>query len=179
MIFEEPRYSHPCMAAKWHKLWPCFQPMIWIDANMEITSPGFARQAHAAVHDGVALYRHPRRDCIYDEAEASLGAESQGGKYDGQPIREQVEHYRREGHPEHAGLWACGTIAWDVQDTKAWRLGAAWLTECQRWSFQDQLSLPVVARRLGIKPGIFGHQQIERRRAGWLENRWLRIHPHR
>lgn len=171
---------NPRMAAKRYKLCPpaIARYIIWIDANMEVTHPGFARQAIAHIRDGVALHSHPRRDCIYDEAEASVGAESQGGKYDGQPIEAQAAAYRAEGHPEHAGLWACGTIAWDRSCALSTRLGYAWLAECARWSIQDQISFPVVCRRFGINPGTFSHPQITASRNGYLENRWLRIHAH-
>jgi hypothetical protein len=179
---EAPLHEDPCLSAKVYKALPgkvaTTDRVVWIDANMQVTSPKFAISACADAHDAVALWRHPRRDCIYDEAEATLGTERQGGRYEGLPIREQVEHYRSGGHPEHGGLYACGTVAWDLTDPRAHRLGSAWLAECMRWTYQDQLSFPVVSRRLGIVPGVFGHPLIERRRPGWIENRWLRIHPH-
>jgi Protein of unknown function (DUF616) len=171
-VVQAPQFKNPRLAAKVPKMLPEAYPWIWIDANIEITSRSFARQALVCVSDGMALYRHPRRDCIYTEAEASVGAESQGGKYDGQPIAEQVASYLASGHPEHGGLYACGTIAYDGIDP---RFGPYWLAECARWSIQDQLSLPVVLRRLGIRPGVFPHRQITRRK---LENPWLRLHPH-
>lgn len=156
------------------------QRALWIDGNIEVTSPSFAREAMASVHDGIALFRHPRRSCIYEEAEASLGAESQGGKYGGMPIRQQVDHYRSSGHPEQGGLWACGVIAWDLADPRAADLGRQWMEEIERWTVQDQLSLPVVLRRLGIEPGEFSGALIEEDHIapGYLGNRWLRIWPH-
>lgn len=180
VVFDPPAYDHPNMAAKLHKCSPRVsqRDVIWIDASMQVTSRSFAREALHARHDGIATWKHPRRDDIYEEAEASVGTESQGGKYDGLPIREQVASYRAEGHPEHGGLFACGTIAWDLGQRSAVDLGAAWLAECVHWTYQDQLSLPVVCRRAAITPGTFPVPQIERRHRGWLENRWLRIHPH-
>lgn len=170
----------PCLAAKRHKAEPWrlvdSDHTVWVDANMQITSAAFAREAIDCIHDGLAVWRHPRRDCIYDEAEASLGAEAQGGKYDGYPLREQVASYRAEGHPERYGLFACGTVAWDARSPLARKVGAAWIAECERWSIQDQLSLPVVCRRLGVRPGVFPHAQVARRR---MSNPWLTIHPHR
>jgi hypothetical protein len=154
--------------------------VIWIDANMEVTAPSFAREALASVRDGIALYRHPRRACIYEEAEASLGAESQDGKYEGLPIREQVERYRADGHPEQGGLYACGVLAWDTTDPRARALGRDWLEEIERWTVQDQLSFPVVTRQLGIEPGIFPGELLEERYGSpdFIGNRWLRIWPH-
>lgn len=181
VIHAPPRFDHPCLAAKVHKTTPAVDcpDVVWIDASMEVTSQSFVRQALAARHDGVAVFAHPRRRCIYTEAQASLGAEGQGGKYASQPLLEQVAHYRTQGHPERAGLYACGTVAWDLSDPRAVELGRRWLAECERWSWQDQLSFPVICRRLGITPGVFPIRQIERsvRNVG-LSNRWLTIHEH-
>lgn len=183
-VVVESRPESPCLAAKRPKMLPwllvAHERVIWIDANMQVTAPSFVGEALGCVHDGIALYRHPRRDCIYAEADASLGSESQGGKYDGLPILEQVEHYRAEGHPEHGGLFACGTIAWDTTDPKARMLGYRWLAECELRTIQDQLSLPVACRDLGIEPGVFPHPQLERHYRGpdYLGNRWLKIFPH-
>lgn len=177
----EPRPEPPRLAAKRYKMTPTlegFTDVVWIDANMQVTSHGFARAVLHARHDGVAVWRHPRRDCIYTEADASVGAEGQDGKYADQPIAEQVAHYRAHGYPEHAGLYACGTVAWDFGQPRAVELGRLWLEECTRWSIQDQLSLPYACRALGVVPGVFPVHQIEHSRPGWLENRWLRIHPH-
>lgn len=180
MIHQAARFDHPCMAAKVHKATPTADcpDVVWIDASMEVTSPSFVREALAARHDGVAVFAHPRRRCIYTEADASLGAEGQDGKYASQPLLDQVAHYRTEGHPAGGGLYACGTVAWDLTDPRAVELGRRWLAECERWSWQDQLSFPVVCRRLGITPGVFPVRQIERRGRGFLANRWLRIHQH-
>lgn len=171
--------DEPCLAAKRYKTCPWeavdHEAVLWIDANMEVTSPAFAREALRYRRDGLAVWRHPRRNCIYTEAEASVGAESQGGKYAAYPIGEQVAHYRAEGHPERFGLFACGTVAWDTANERAKRVGRDWLAECERWSIQDQLSLPVVCRRLGVTPGVFPFAQVSRRS---LANPWLRIHPH-
>jgi REP element-mobilizing transposase RayT len=179
-VVEPAQHEHPCLAAKVHKMTPHVETtdVVWIDASHEITSKSFVREALEARRDGVAAFKHPRRDCIYDEADASLGSEGQGGKYDSQPLLEQVAHYRTEGHPEHGGLWACGVVAWDLANPNAVELGKAWLAENVRWSWQDQLSLPVAARRLGITPGVFPVRQIERNGRGFLANRWLRIWAH-
>lgn len=176
------RYETPRMQAKWFKLQPASlfasQDVVWVDANMEVTWSGFARAALLARHDGFAAWRHPRRECIYAEAEASIGVEGQGGKYDRQTICDQVDAYRKEGHPEHAGLFACGTLAWDLSNDLPRKLAGAWLTECELWSPQDQISLPVVARRLAVEPGLFPLAQIGQRRDGKFGNEWLRIRKH-
>ena len=174
----------PALSAKRFKLMPWTivdaDYVLWIDANMEVTSPGFAREALACPRNGIALFLHPRRRCIYDESEVSLGTPWRPGRYRGLPIREQVAHYRADGHPEQGGLYASGVIAWDLTDPRARALGEEWMTEVERWTVQCQLSLPVVLRRLGIEPGTFPGPQAESQYSGpgYRGNRWLRIWPH-
>lgn len=193
----EPKHDHPNLAAKVYKSSPPWElgdwrHAIWIDANMQITDPRFAAQAIEYVNDGVAFWSHPRRDCVYDEAAVCIpGApEAQNARYRNLPIEEQMTAYRAEGFPEHWGLYATGTTVWTPEQSAY--LGAAWLKECELWGFQDQLSLPVVAWRLGVEPGVYGLHQIERRWSTgyvsprrlamgepyYLANRWLRIWPH-
>lgn len=178
---------HPNLRAKWWKTHPFFayEYAIWIDASMQITSPSFAREAISALNGApIATWQHPRRSSIYAEAEASLGAESQGGRYAALPLREQVAAYRAEGYPDDLGLFACGTIVWTWQ---ARAMGEDWWRECVKWGYQDQLSFPVCCWRAGIQPATFPVPQIERRRpqqgqrgraVPYLGNRWLRIWPH-
>jgi hypothetical protein len=172
--------DHPNMAAKWWRTHPMvgYEHAIWIDANMEITYPHFAREAIMAVRDGIGVWAHPRRDCVYDEADASMGAESQGGRYANLPIPQQVAAYRSEGYPAHNGLYATGTLVWTPE---RYALAHEWYEECRRWGFQDQIAFPVVCWRHGVKPGTFPVTQTQgryNRRAGWWGNAWLLLHDH-
>jgi hypothetical protein len=183
LIYEPAKGLHPNMAAKQFK---CSPPVphrfvLWMDASMEVIVPTFVRLAFRALHDGLATYEHPRRMCIYDEVEASLGCEDQNGRYAHLPMREQAAHYRANGHPALWGLYGCGTIAWDRGDERIVRFGDAWLHECAAWGYQDQISFPVLCRRFGIKPGVFPirQQQSAIRRQGKLGNLWQIIHEHR
>lgn len=180
-----PREDTPMLAAKWWKLHPPvgYDHAIWVDANMEITSAAFAREAIATLGGPGAytfgVWRHPRRDCVYDEIAATLGAERQGDKYDDARLTAQGDAYRDEGYPTRNGLYANGTIVWTPE---AWPISKTWWDEILRTTHQDQVSLPVVCWRLGVVPAVFPVGQIERRTmtrgAPWLSNRWLRIHPH-
>jgi hypothetical protein len=172
-IVADGRGQHPRMVAKWYKLHPDaaldgeYDYSIWVDASHEITTEHFANHCLAALAESdIAVYEHPWRDCIYDEAEASFDMP----KYAGLPIREQVASYRAEGYPEHGGLFACGTIARRHTADQA-MLGAEWWDECQTWTYQDQLSFPVVCRRLGIVPAKFPCHQV-------IANSWHVIRPH-
>ena len=165
-------HKHPRDDAKKFKLFPHeylenYEYTIWIDASHEIATSSFAIEAVDAIGDsGFALYDHPWRNCIYEEAEASLTME----KYRDLPIQDQVNSYRDEGHPKNWGLFACGTLARrnteqvaDVMD--------AWADEIDQWTYQDQLSLPVVCRRMDFRPDFFPHHQV-------MGNPWTAIRYH-
>jgi hypothetical protein len=127
---------------------------IWNDASIRVLRSTFVeRFVDAASASGMALVRHPERDCIYDEVEASLRPGT-AHKYARGRIREQVEHYRAEGYPAHNGLLACGTIARDMRNDDVRRIDEAWWEEIRRWSVHDQLSLPYVLWRLGLEAGV-------------------------
>lgn len=171
------------LSAKVYKMLP--QPdvgrdVVWIDANMQVVSPDFVAEALDCRRDGIAVFTHPRRHNVYQEAEASLGAESQGGKYEPwrDRIRDQMHGYVIDGFAEDR-LYACGTVAWDWSHVAALTVGTAWLVECARWSPQDQLSFPYVLGRYGVTPGVFPFGQLERRDANYFGNRWWRLHQHR
>lgn len=168
--------QHPRVGSKWHRFFSegIDDDVVWIDGNMKVTSPAFAREALACRNDGMAVWQHPRRDCIFDEAQASVDLVPK--KYAHTPILEQAAAYRAEGHPEHWGLYANGTIAWDWRGSKVRDVAAMWWDEVNRWTYQDQVSLPVVCRRLGVRPGVFPFSQIESRRP--FGNRWLTIDDH-
>ena len=154
----DPRYK-----AKWWKVRPdrLFAEgsvTIWVDGSMDILRADvpelLARQLGS---DDLMLFRHPWRDCIYDEEFASRA----GAKYDGMPMFAQVQHYRELGHPEHWGLPHCGVIVRrNTPDLIA--VMRDWWDEITEWSVQDQLSLPFVLRRSNVKwhwapDDIFAH----------------------
>jgi O-antigen biosynthesis protein len=138
-----------------HLAFPDVEYTLWIDASHQLkTSSAVQGALDCAGSTGVAVHTHPARPCIYAEADASIPMR----KYQDQPIREQVEAYREEGHPRDWGLWACGVIA-SIRGPMD-EIFDAWWDENVKWSYQDQISLPVVCRRAGVRPGNFPHHQL-------------------
>jgi hypothetical protein len=183
---------NPRMRAKWYKMHPhllfprgrpgwrenrrlrLVHPLrrydytIWIDGSIAPKSEHFARDLVGAVGaSGIAVFKHPDRDCIYDEAKESV----RWAKYNGLPIMQQVESYRAEGYPEHHGLMAAGVIVRRTGLASLARMDEAWWQENLRWTCQDQLSLPVVQWRLGLT-----NEWIPRHL--WF-NPWYDYIPHR
>jgi hypothetical protein len=124
-----------------------YDHLVWIDGSVQIYRPDFLELMLSSIGEsGWALFKHPIRDCIYDEAEESALMV----KYQADPILEQAALYRRIGYPAHNGLWCGGLIA---RRTDAHHLAAfneLWWRENTTRSSQDQISLPVVLWRLGL-----------------------------
>jgi hypothetical protein len=148
----EPRpHLHPRMAAKLARCRPdLYTPAsvtIWLDAAARIKTPDTIAALVEALGDGqIAQFKHPTRQAL----EAEVTESESMGKYHGQPMREQVAHYRRHGLPGN-GLWATGCLIRSASPAvKA--LGDLWLTEMWRWGWQDQLSEPYALWCAGINP---------------------------
>ena len=98
--------------------------------------------------DDLLLMRHPWRDDILDEAYSSLDSwRWNDGRQD---VLGQAQSYIDAGHPRHWGLFHGGLLI--RRDTPAMRAfnEAGWV-EYQRWSSQNQISLPHLIRTSGIK----------------------------
>ncbi len=138
--------------AKWYKVQSSlemaeYDRTLWLDGSCEIQHPPTVA-ALLELEESIAIFRHPDRDCIYQEAGYCLGMR----KYQHEPVREQVQYYVDEyEHPEHYGLWFSGLILRN-RCPEVERIERSWWNEIDRWSYQDQLSLPVVFRNLGVKP---------------------------
>jgi hypothetical protein len=149
----EPRPAmHPNVAAKRAKMLPWeytdTDVSVWIDASFRVKSARFIADTVPYARP-IAQFKHPWRDCVYKEAESSLGLP----KYVGLPIEEQMQVYRSWCHPEHWGLWSTGFIVRQhVPEVRV--LCERWLRTCQEWGFQDQLSQAPHLRALGITPEI-------------------------
>lgn len=154
-----------------HVYFPDHEHSIWVDANLLLR--GDVRAFVDALSDErpFAAFVHPHRDCVYAEADEIV---ARGGLDDERVVRRQVDGYRREGHPEHAGLVETNVLVRRHDDPRVVALMTAWWREIDNGSKRDQLSLPVVARRAGfdVAPlaprgtSVRNHPALERYRHG-------------
>jgi hypothetical protein len=100
---------NPRMTTRWHKLHPhrllpAYDQSLYVDANILIKdriAPVFDQALREAP---LALFRHPVRDCVYEEAE-----EVKRLRYDDAAIvNAQMAFYRAHGLPLRAGLHFAG-----------------------------------------------------------------------
>jgi hypothetical protein len=164
-----PSGEHPRLAAKLPRCRPDrftdADASMWMDGTLHVRDERLAATVRRLLdeHD-LVLWRHPEdRDDLYQEAAHCRD----WPKYRDEPLDAQVAAYRAEGVPEHGGLWATGTIARRHTAAMA-SLGDAWLEEMRRWTIQDQVSLPAVLWRRGVRPAAFPFDQYDNDLVDWV-----------
>jgi hypothetical protein len=143
-------YQHPRVAAKWWKTHPPQADVsVWLDGSVALAdgSDYFDVLYDCLATSDLAMFEHPDRTCIYEEAAVSRTMQ----KYVGQPLEEQVALYRSRGWPQNGGLYASTTFARRHTPTVL-QFGAAWFAHNHLMTYQDQLSLPVILDQYGLKP---------------------------
>jgi hypothetical protein len=84
----------------------------------------------------MALFRHPKRTCVYDEAEACIRL----GKDSAKVVHAQIGRYRERGYPDSAGLAGCYFLVRRHNDKHLREVMATWWHELCAGSRRDQLS---------------------------------------
>lgn len=120
-----------------HLLFPEHSCSVYVDGSVCIRGM-ISRLVRSALRDGVlAMYAHPFRDCIYDEAKecAALG-------YDWYwHIRDQMNRFAAAGFPHQYGLFEAGILIRKHHDPHLVSLMEMWWREFQGGVRRDQLSL--------------------------------------
>lgn len=157
------------LKAKFFKMFPweiedlkSFDVWIYIDGSIQVTSDKFVEYCVKHLKGDICLFKHPDRNCIFQEANASVDLV----KYKNENINGQMAFYHTF-FPTDKGLYACGIVV-RKSSAKIKDLMQKWWWEQIKFTYQDQLSFPVVCDEMGIVPDIFPDHQYK--------NPYLRIH---
>jgi hypothetical protein len=142
-------YANPRREARRYKLLPhrffeC-QYSLWVDGSFKINTDVRELIQRYLGRADIATFKHPDRDCIFDEATVCL----QLGLDDPRRIERQMRQYRLAGFPQHSGLFSLGVLVRRHTPAVA-RLNEEWSQELEAGSYRDQLSFPFCIWRLGI-----------------------------
>jgi len=150
-------FRDPVRNAKIHKIlshvyFPDVEYSLWLDGSVAIRSADSIRKLVETylVDCDLVVFRHSKRDCVYQEASVCL----QRRLDDPAVIWDQVCRYTKEGHPPNAGLAEC-TVVLRRHTAAVKAFNEAWWEEVANGSTRDQLSFPCVARRVGLRYGMF------------------------
>lgn len=125
-----------------HIYFPDAEYSLWIDGSVELKVPLDDLIHKYLQNTDIAMFRHPYRNCLYDEALTciSLGLDNPT------IIEEQVKRYMAEGFPTYAGLFEATIIL--RRHTNEMRVfNETWWDEIVWGSRRDQISLPYVLHK--------------------------------
>jgi hypothetical protein len=98
--------------------------------------------------EGIWLFKHPQRNCAYDEAKVVIDK-----KLDNLcTVSNQIKKYGQEGFPRETGLWRCGIVIRDSRNAKIQELNRLWMEEIKHGSWRDQISFPYVCWKTNVRP---------------------------
>lgn len=146
---------------------------IWIDGNMSLLrTPDELVERYLQNHD-IAVFKHPKRDCIYDEAIRCATA----GLDDPEVIIKQVKRYEDLGYAKHKGLCECGVII-RRHTPKVIEFNNYWFAEYSTGSVRDQIPFMFAADKTGIRINVidspwFTHDGVEA-----FRDDFIKIVPH-
>ena len=119
---------------------------IWVDGNVRLLAdPQEIVDLYLGNAD-LAIFRHPDRGCLYVEADFC----AKHGKDSRRVLNRQTAVYRLEGMPTGWGLPETRCVI--RRNTEQMReLGDRWWDELSKYSVRDQVSLPFVCWKMGVK----------------------------
>lgn len=135
-----------------HRYFPDKLYSLWIDGSVTLDFPfSLERLIEIYLTDcDLAVFKHPERNCIYQEANVCI----QRRLDDPDVIRQQIQRYTREGYPSNVGLVEA-TVLLRRHTEKVIEFNEAWWEEICKGSKRDQISFNYVARKLNLKYRYF------------------------
>jgi hypothetical protein len=119
---------------------------VYLDGNVRLLrDPKELIEKYLKDHD-IAVYKHPTRDCIYDETLACC----QRKLDDVETLIAQAKRYEDQGYGKHKGLNECGII-FRRHTARVARFNEAWWAEWSVHSRRDQISFMMAAETAGLR----------------------------
>ena len=144
--FESPRKMARLIKLLSHKFLPEHDLSIYLDANFKLKAKDIYEMIVECLEgQDIALYKHPRRSCTYQELEHCLKVNKVSTE-----IADRVKiKYLNEGFPRDYGLFESGFII-RKNTEKINQLNELWWNEIATGSERDQCSLVYCLWKLGI-----------------------------
>ncbi len=128
-----------------HELLPEADFSIWVDSNIRLLIAPRRAIKWLRSRD-FAGFKHPDRDCIYEEIKAcKVLRKSSIAK-----LSSQRNAYKRAGMPKHRGLLSTRSFI-RKHTPRIAELNELWWEELLKRSERDQVSLPFVCWKMGLK----------------------------
>lgn len=124
-----------------HNFLSGYEKSLYIDANMNISSIDLTYCFDLLNNHKILFFRHPSRNCIYDEAIAVLTLRKDWLH----SVKPQMSRYIRSEYPKKNGLILGGFILRNHNIPLVKKIMEEWFNEVNLYSYRDQLSYNYVA----------------------------------
>ena len=132
-----------------NRYFPDFKYSFWLDGTFKIKG-SIREYVSKYINSSMLTVVHPERDCIFDEAAASMHFP----RYSNYTMSKQVEKYRNEGMPLHYGLPVLGALFRKHDDPEIVSLMNQWWKEIIIFTNQDQLSFSYLMWKNNFHPSV-------------------------
>ncbi|ULC60561.1 DUF616 domain-containing protein [Flaviramulus sp. BrNp1-15] len=154
LILKKPIYDDITKNARFYKIngleiFEDYDFVIWHDANLQIIHNKIIDSVDFVKHKSIAFFKHPVRNCIYDEAIKCIYKE----KDHPFKILKQIFQYYKFGIKNKIGLYETSIV---IQNNKliCKDFLNLWWSEIINKSRRDQLSLPYSLKVFNLIPAI-------------------------
>lgn len=136
-----------------HKVLPPHDINIWFDSCLSLKIVQYKKFVDENLLNrglDMVAYNHPRRVCLYDEADACMSQ----GLDNGITIKRQMKRYRKEIFPVRFGLYDTGILI-RRNTPEMIKFQDLWFEELRTGSKRDQLSHSYALWKTGIRISSF------------------------
>lgn len=157
------KYTSHRLNAKYFKCLPHtiealkgYDAFLWIDGSIKIKVGNFLEQLVTKLEQSksdIVIPANRYNDCIFDAGRRIMNHIHEPYfkvRLGNDPLIEQVEYYREQGHPAHWGLWCAGFFL-RLNNKRMNKCYEEWWEEILKWTAKDQHSQAFVLRKHGVK----------------------------
>jgi len=138
---------------------PGYDYYIWMDAGFSISDESsIERMVDACIDTDACFFKHSGRHSVKKELDFVMSLIVTGNqylidRYEGERMKEQVESYSKDETWIDNILFECGTFIYskNIVANTGYNVMKEWFYHNCIWSVQDQLSLPYLLHKFGIK----------------------------
>jgi hypothetical protein len=142
---------------------PEYDYYIWMDSRFSIlNSSAIEKMVDACIGVDACFFKHSGRNSVKQELDFVISLMTAGNqylldRYEGERMIEQVESYSKDVTWMDNVLFECGTFIYskDIIANREYNIMKEWFYHNCIWSVQDQLSLPYLIHKFGIRYKLF------------------------
>lgn len=147
IVYVSPKYDNNVLNARYYKIMSHlvladYEFTIWHDGAFQITTNNILEliEKYLPANEYVATFKHPYRQCVYDEVVACIRRNKEN-VFD---LFYHIFNYYRKGMPANFGLIESSMIIRKNRSSKVVEMNEKWWQELHAFSSRDQVSFSYI-----------------------------------